>query len=181
NLFTTLGTQPRLGRGFRPDEEVPGNHRVLVISHRYWQSRFGGDASVVGRSVRVDGEPYQIVGVLPADFSGWRQLSWVDVFRRLALDAEEARERTPTGILLLALGGGLCALLVAQWTFDWFAVASAGDNGVGVDFHFDWHVLGWASLACLFTAVTFGVAPALFVQRLDLNTTLKSGGRGATG
>jgi predicted permease len=83
--------------------------------------------------------------------------------------------------LLLALAGGLCAILVATWTFDWMAVASAGDNGVGVALTLDWHVLSWAFGASLFTALAFGVAPALYTLRLDPNTTLKSGMRGTTG
>jgi predicted permease len=292
NLFSILGTQPLLGRNLRPDEEVPANDHVLIISHRYWQNRFGGDPQIIGRSVRVDAEPYQIVGVLPATFSDWRHLSWVDVFRPLGLDEKETRDRSSTWLrlvgrrpsafsgaqgeafianfgrrlaadfpavnaesswhtipiddsflpkggqtiismlvglsgfvlliacsnlanlllartmacarefavrsalgasraqilrpllvesLLLAFGGGLCALFVAAWTFDWLAVQSAGDNGIGVDLRFDWRVLGWAFGACLSTVVAFGVAPALFVQRLDPNSTLKSGSRGTTG
>jgi putative ABC transport system permease protein len=101
NLFSTLGTRPQLGRTFRPDEEIFGNHHVLVISHRYWQNRFGGDAHVVGRTVRVDGEPYEIVGVLPATFSDWRHLSWVDVFRPLGLDEKETRDRNSTRLRLV--------------------------------------------------------------------------------
>src|SRR5437899_1649045 len=199
NLFATLGTLPEKGRSFRPDEDSLGNHRVLVISHRYWQNRFGGDAQIVGRKVRVDGEPYEIVGVLPASFSDWRHLSSVDVFRPLGLTEKEIRDRHPTRLrligrrsdtvpraqaeaLLLALAGGLCAVIVALWTFDWFAVASAepGGNGVGVNFTLDWRVLGWMFGACVFTALAFGVAPAHFVHRLDLNSTLKSGSRGTT-
>jgi hypothetical protein len=42
NLLSTLGIQPRLGRSFRPDEAILGNHRVLMISDRLWQNRFGG-------------------------------------------------------------------------------------------------------------------------------------------
>lgn len=83
--------------------------------------------------------------------------------------------------LLVAFAGGLCAMFVARWTFDWLAVASAGDNGVGVVLTLDWRVLGWAFVACLFTAMAFGVAPALFAQKLDVNSTLKSGSRGLTG
>ena len=83
--------------------------------------------------------------------------------------------------LLLAFAGGICAIFVALWTFDWFAVVSAGDNGVGVALAFDWHVLGWTFGACLFTALAFGIAPALSALRLDLNGTLKSGSRGSTG
>ena len=57
NLFSTLGTEPQLGRSFRPDETLLGNHRVLIISHRYWQNRFGGDAHIIGRTVRVEHSP----------------------------------------------------------------------------------------------------------------------------
>jgi putative ABC transport system permease protein len=294
NLFSTLGTKPLLGRSFRPDEDILGNHRVLIISHRYWQNRFGGDAHIIGRTVRVDGEAHEIVGVLPANFSDWRHLSWVDVFRPLGLGEKEIRDRTSARLrlvgrrsatlpraqadafiagfgrrlardfpaanadstwrtvpidesfidrdgppllamlvglsgfvvliacsnlanlflartmgrarefavrsalgasrsqvlrplvvesLLLSFAGGIGAVFVALWTFDWFAVVSAapGGNGVGVDFTLDWHVLAWMFGACLFTALAFGVAPAHFVHRLDLNGTLKSGSRGTTG
>ena len=101
NLFSTLGTRPELGRSFRPDEEIFGNHRVLVISDRYWQNRFGGDAHIIGRTVRVDGEPHEIVGVLPATFSDWRHLSWVDVFRPLGLSEKERRDRSSTWVRLV--------------------------------------------------------------------------------
>ena len=101
NLFSTLGTRPALGRSFRPDEEIFGNHRVLVISDRYWQNRFGGDAHIIGRTVRVDGEPHEIVGVLPANFSDWRHLSWVDVFRPLGFDEREVRDRSSTRLRLV--------------------------------------------------------------------------------
>src|SRR3989449_5300265 len=101
NLFSILGTRPQLGRGFRPDEEIPGNHHILILSHRYWQDRFGGDSQIIGRTVRVDGEPHEIVGVLPANFSDWRHLNWVDVFRPLGLDQQETRNRNSTWIRLV--------------------------------------------------------------------------------
>ena len=63
NLFSTLGIEPQLGRSFRPDEVILGNHRVLIISQRFWRTRFGGDAHIIGRTVRVDGEAHEIVGV----------------------------------------------------------------------------------------------------------------------
>jgi predicted permease len=101
NVFATLGTNPQLGRSFRPEEEILGNHRVLIISHRYWQNRFGGDGHIIGRTVRVDSEPYEIVGVLPATFSDWRHLGWVDVFRPLGLDKKETRDRNSTWLRLV--------------------------------------------------------------------------------
>ena len=83
--------------------------------------------------------------------------------------------------LLLALAGGVCASFVAVWFRHWAAVRSTCDNGEQVVFVVDWHVLGWAFAASLVTALAFGIAPALFALRLDLNDTLKSGGRGTTG
>jgi len=76
-------------------------HRVLVLSHRYWQKRFGGDPAILGRTVRVDGEPFTVVGVLPEGFSDWRHLSWVDAFRPLALDDKESGDRSTTWLRLL--------------------------------------------------------------------------------
>jgi putative ABC transport system permease protein len=83
--------------------------------------------------------------------------------------------------LLLAFAGGLVALVIAVWFRDWGALRSMGENGEKVDFVVDWHVGAWAFGASLFTALAFGVVPALYALRLDLNHTLKSGGRGATG
>src|SRR4029077_3181872 len=102
---------------------------------------------------------------------------------RSALGASRAQLLRPLFVesLLLAIAGGICALFVATWPFDWLAVHSAGDNGEGVVLSIDWHVLGWAFGACLFTALAFGLGPALFALRLDLNSTLRSGARGNTG
>ena len=292
NLFSILGVQPQLGRGFRPDETVLGNHRVLMISHRFWQTRFGGDPHIVGRTVRVDGETHEIVGVLPDTLNDWRHLGPFDLFRPLGLTDKEMADRTNTWIrlvgrrsrtlgraqaegffanfgsrlaaefpavhggstwrtlpldvavapdngpgifgmliglsglvlliacsnlanlllartmararefavrsalgasrnrllrplfaesLLLALAGGVLAVQVAMWTNDWMRGYGTSAFGQGFVFAVDWRVLGWALGGCLFTAVVFGVAPALFALRLDLNKTLKSGGRGTTG
>jgi putative ABC transport system permease protein len=289
NLFRTLGLEPELGRGFRPEEDAPGNHRVLVLSHEFWQERFAGDPHVLGRTLRVDGEVHEIVGVLPARFRDWRHLGGVDLFRPLALTAAERSDRTTTPIrlvgrrsaaltgeqaaalvaafggrlekrfpaahagstwrtvpiqdtvapenvpgmlamvvglsalvlliacsnlanlllartmararelavrsalgasrfrllrplffesLLLSLAGGACAILMALWTSDWLKARLAGQ--LEVEMAVDWRVLSWAFGACLFTIVGFGVAPALFALRMDLNGTLKSGARGAT-
>ena len=269
NLFSTLGIGPQIGRGFRPDETVLGNHRVLIISHRFWQNRFGGDGHVIGRTVRIDGEGHEIVGVLPATLNDWRHLGPFDVFRPLGLSEKETTDRSATWLrlvgrrsstltraqgdgfianfgrrlaadfpavnagtiwrtlplnvavapdngpgifgmliglsgfvlliacsnlanlllartmararefavrsalgasrsqvlrplflesLLLALAGGICAVFVALWTFDWFAVASAADNynGVGVAFTLVSIVTGpfahWRAVVCILPA-----------------------------
>ena len=66
-LFRVLDVAPHLGRTFTADEDLPGAD-VAVLSWRLWQARFGGDPSVVGRSIVLDRRPYTVVGVMPAAF-----------------------------------------------------------------------------------------------------------------
>jgi putative ABC transport system permease protein len=68
-FFRNLGVQPATGRGFVGKEEEWGSHRVAVISDGLWQRRLGGHAAAVGQSLTIDGEPYEIIGILPRAFS----------------------------------------------------------------------------------------------------------------
>ena len=68
NFFSLLGVDPILGRHFTEEEEAFNGPQVAIISHGLWQSRFGGDADLVGRTMELDGRSFQIVGVLPQDF-----------------------------------------------------------------------------------------------------------------
>lgn len=68
SFFSLLGTQPALGRLFLPDEEEQGKNQVVVLSHGTWQRRFNSDPNSLGRSLTLNGRPYTIIGVLPADF-----------------------------------------------------------------------------------------------------------------
>ncbi len=69
--FPLLGLRPAAGRLFdESDDRVPMGHPVAVLSHTYWQRRFGGDAAVVGRSITLGGQPFTIVGVTPPEFFG---------------------------------------------------------------------------------------------------------------
>jgi len=68
SLFPLLGAQPILGRRFLPEEDRPGGPPVALLSHRFWQTHFGGDRAVTGRTVTLDGASYTVVGVLPAGF-----------------------------------------------------------------------------------------------------------------
>ncbi|HEU5453222.1 MAG TPA: ABC transporter permease, partial [Terriglobales bacterium] len=71
DYFQTLGVQPLIGRTFTGDEDrVPGGDPYLVISYGYWQRRFSGDPSVIGRTVRVRNFPFTIIGVAPPSFFG---------------------------------------------------------------------------------------------------------------
>ncbi len=292
NLLTVLRVQPQLGRNFLAREDVAGNDHVVILSQRCWQQRFGSARDIIGRSIRVDGQPHEIVGVLPAWFNDWRHLGAFDFFRPLALDQQKASDRRTTILrllgrrhdslseadaagfianfgarlakdfpevnagsswhaialngtafpknaiallslliglsafvlliacsnlanlllartmararefavrgalgasrlqllrplinesLLLALGGGVCSMLVARWGADWISARTLSENGERFTFAFDWHVFVWAFAASIVTAVAFGLAPALFALRLNVNDTLKSGARGMTG
>ncbi len=66
-LFDLLGVAPMLGRSFTAKEDEPGN-RVAILSYGLWQSRFGADPAVIGRTVMLDGQSFQVVGVMPARF-----------------------------------------------------------------------------------------------------------------
>ncbi len=67
-FFSVYGIAPRLGRDFRPEEDSVAQGKVVILSHRLWQTQFGGTPEVIGRSVQLNGEPYEIIGVMPADF-----------------------------------------------------------------------------------------------------------------
>jgi putative ABC transport system permease protein len=69
NFFTVLGVEAALGRIIVPDDARPGSPKVVVLTWKLWQRRYGGRRDVVGRTVPLNGEPYTIVGVLPESFS----------------------------------------------------------------------------------------------------------------
>jgi predicted permease len=68
SLLTVLGVAPARGRGFTEDEVVPGNERVMLLSHRLWTTRFAAREDVVGENVRLDAEQFRVVGVMPEGF-----------------------------------------------------------------------------------------------------------------
>jgi predicted permease len=69
SFFSVLGVQPALGRDFQPEDDRRGAAPVAIISNRFWKERFGGDPSVVGRNVALNGDSCTIIGVLPANFA----------------------------------------------------------------------------------------------------------------
>lgn len=88
NFFSTLGVRPALGRGFTFDETFSSGTHVVVLSDKAWHERFGGDSSIVGRSITLDGKSCQIIGVMPAGFAYpqqdvdlWRTFEWTPEFR----------------------------------------------------------------------------------------------------
>ncbi len=68
NFFPVLGVQPVLGRTFLDEEDRPEANKVVVLSYRLWQSRYGGESSTIGREILLNGEKHTVVGVMPANF-----------------------------------------------------------------------------------------------------------------
>jgi putative ABC transport system permease protein len=68
DIFNVLGVRPALGRAFRSAEDQPGQGQVLLLTDHFWQNRFQGDPSAIGKSIKLDGIPYEIVGILPSSF-----------------------------------------------------------------------------------------------------------------
>jgi putative ABC transport system permease protein len=98
NYFALLGLAPYRGRLFLPEEGRMGAHAVVVVSYGLWQRRFGGDPSLLGSILRINGEAFTVIGILPARFKGLSLLAeppdlWVPVgtYRQL-LSGPEARK-----------------------------------------------------------------------------------------
>jgi predicted permease len=102
NFLPTLGIQPLAGRNFTRDEDRPNASPVALLSYGLWQSRFGGNREVVGKTIPLDGRTTTIVGILPSDFE-MPTLEHADVIVPQALD--EAQQRRPnTGRVLWSIG-----------------------------------------------------------------------------
>jgi len=69
SLFATLGIQPMIGRVFTVHDELPGAAKAVVVSYRFWSDHYAKDLTVLGRTVRLDEQPYQIVGIMPDGFT----------------------------------------------------------------------------------------------------------------
>jgi len=289
DFFSVLGVEPVLGRKFVPEENEDGKNRVAILSHAFWQRRFGADPGLVGQQIQLNGNQYTVVGVMPPTFQDavaaarrpvelWmplavtermrsaRRSDFLSVIARLkpSLTVEQARaelkgiasrleqqypdtntnwsviveplHETLTGNvrpallillgavafllliacanvanlllarasarqreiavrsalgasrariirqlltenMLLSLAGGVAGLFIAWWGTRALLALSPGNiprlSSVGLDPQ----VLLFTLLVSLVTGVLFGLAPALIVSKLNLNQTLKEGGR----
>jgi predicted permease len=88
NYFSALGVRAVLGRDFAPEEDAAGADSVAIISYGYWQSHFGGEASVLGRQILVNGAPVTIVGVAAPEFFGLQAGSAVDLYMTMTMQPQ---------------------------------------------------------------------------------------------
>jgi putative ABC transport system permease protein len=109
NLFKLLDTQPLLGRAFLPGEDQPGKSEVAVISHGFWQRRFGGDPNIVGRTITctdmrphlvswggddIKHKAYVVIGIMPPEFLPPRSFGKREMWVPLGFQADELNDRT---------------------------------------------------------------------------------------
>jgi putative ABC transport system permease protein len=90
NFFGALGASAALGRLFLPEEDQPGKNKVVVLSHAFWQRRFGGDPGIVNKNITLNDESYTVVGVMPPSFQFGRELGQViDLWTPIAFTPEQ--------------------------------------------------------------------------------------------
>jgi putative ABC transport system permease protein len=139
NFFSVLQTQPALGRGFRPADDLPGAPAVVIISHRLWQRQFGGDPQAPSRSVRLNGRPFEVVGVMPGGFRFLTFRTDTDVWMPLGsdpfVDRRYARAVRSMGVIGRLTRGATIGS--AQREMDSIATALAreqvDDRGLGIE------------------------------------------------
>ncbi|HEY4741731.1 MAG TPA: ABC transporter permease [Candidatus Acidoferrales bacterium] len=92
NFFQTLGVKPMLGRVFLPEESQPASSHVAILSRGLWQSRYAGDPQIVGRTIKLQGESYTVVGVMPASFQ-FPLMGIANIWTPIALDDKQQSDR----------------------------------------------------------------------------------------
>ena len=105
DLFDVLGVQPTRGRSFRPENETPGNDRVVLISTALWQDLFAGAADVVGRTIQANGGTYEVIGILPPSASDHRLFGRVGLFSPLSFNDAARTDRTTHTLTVLGRRG----------------------------------------------------------------------------
>ncbi|HLW53404.1 MAG TPA: ABC transporter permease [Candidatus Angelobacter sp.] len=86
NLFSMLGVSPVIGRSFSADEDKPGEQLPVILSFEFWQSHFGGDRSVIGRAITLDGKKCSVIGIMPARFQFPVKSERVELWTTIAHD-----------------------------------------------------------------------------------------------
>ncbi len=291
DMMETFRIQPAIGRAFAPEEFEPGRNQVVLLTESFWLARFGGDRSIVGRTIRLDGESVTIIGVMPARFdykmlwgnvavirplnftkdqtlyrgyrafsligrlksgvsieaaalplaavaaeqeqafpqeypgmryravplhetvmdSVGRNISWMllglsgfvlliccanlanlqlaratasarEFAIRAALGATRGRliAQQLTECLVLSAGGAVLGLIVALWINSALERSIQIDGAGGLSIELDTGVLLGTLVVALLTGFLFGVVPAMFAARTDVNSTLKAQARGST-
>jgi putative ABC transport system permease protein len=92
NFFQTLGVQPLLGRSFLEQESQTSSSHVAILSRGLWESRFAADPHIIGRTIKLQGETYAVVGVMPADFQ-FSLMGIANIWAPFAFDDKQRADR----------------------------------------------------------------------------------------
>ncbi|HEY2496263.1 MAG TPA: ABC transporter permease [Candidatus Angelobacter sp.] len=108
NYFKVLGVTPQFGRAFQVDEDQLGKDHVVILSHEFWQRHFASDPELVGHTIRINREPYNVIGVMPASFRlmGYTPQLWIPLVITPADQNVDAR-RTQSLLLFGRLKPGV--------------------------------------------------------------------------
>ena len=98
-FFRTIGFTPRLGRTFDPRELAAGGARAVILGDDAWRSRFGADPGILGRQIRLDGEPRTVVGVLPPEFRFPPEPSYAGFLVPLVVNANPSAQGNNTNVI----------------------------------------------------------------------------------
>jgi predicted permease len=101
DFLATFGFQPLVGRAFAREEFLPGRNQVVLLSHAFWQERFGGAADAIGRTLRLDGENVTIVGVMPPRFDYQRLWGRTAFWRPLNFTPDQLQWRDYRAFFLM--------------------------------------------------------------------------------
>ena len=86
NFFKTLKVSPVLGRDFSAEDEQPGHEQVVLLSYALWQRHFGGDPTIVGKTISLDDAPYNVIGILPRGFTLYGTMPEFEIWKPFAFD-----------------------------------------------------------------------------------------------
>ena len=111
NLFAVLGVQPQFGRNFLPEEAQPGHDHEVILSHAIWRRVFAANPNIVGATIRIDGAPYSVVGVMP---DGFAYPSEAEIWGPLAFAPDDLSENNRGSHGLEVLGRIKPGLSLAQ-------------------------------------------------------------------
>lgn len=105
NFFELLGANAAMGRTFAVGEDSEGKNRVVVLSHGFWQRRFGGDQNILNKTLSLNGENYSVVGVMPPSFQYGREIGMiVDLWAPIVFTPQQLSSNSITNEFLSVLG-----------------------------------------------------------------------------
>ena len=140
DFFPMLGVPPLIGRYYTEAEDQPGQNDVIVLSHPFWQRRFHGDPNIIGKTIGLDGDSAEIIGVMPASFGEPWLWGNVDLWKALGFTAEQRAQRGNNWLAsgwmrqaipessrpgFMIFGVAVAVILLTSWLASWLPARRA--------------------------------------------------------